>query len=74
MTIEWKLVVSCETLDFNHALSKTCQNATMDEKVYKDLKYVFIKSKRGLSKLYNLTKEIWEKEWKIEQVLILVFT
>jgi len=56
------LVVSCETLDFNHALSKTCQNATMDEKVYKDLKYVFIKSKRGLSKLYNLTKEIWEKE------------
>jgi hypothetical protein len=28
---------------FGHALSKACQYATMDEKVYKTLKYVFVK-------------------------------
>jgi len=27
MIIALKLVVSCETLGFNHAFSKTCQNA-----------------------------------------------
>jgi hypothetical protein len=47
MTIALKSVINYETLGFNHAFSKTCQNATMDEKVYKDLKYVFIKSIKG---------------------------
>jgi hypothetical protein len=28
---------------FGHAFSKACQYATMDEKVYKTLKYVFVK-------------------------------
>ncbi len=46
-TIALKFLVSCETLGFNHAFPKTCQNATMDEKVYKDLKYVVIKSIKG---------------------------
>jgi hypothetical protein len=47
-----KFVVKCETLGleesfqgtcFCHAFSRTCQYATTDDKVYKNLKYVFIK-------------------------------
>jgi hypothetical protein len=29
---------------FGHAFSKACQYATMDEKVYKNLTYIFIKT------------------------------
>jgi hypothetical protein len=51
MTIALK-VVNCEHLGlkesfhgicFGHAFSKTCQYGTVEEKVCKDLKYVFIK-------------------------------
>ncbi len=62
MTIALKLVVSCETLDFNHAFSKTCQNATMDEFFLLRLEIrIYQVYKRGLAKVYNLTQEIWEK-------------
>ncbi len=52
LTNALKFVVKCETLSleesfqgtyFGHVFSKVCQYATIDDKVYKDLKYVFIK-------------------------------
>jgi hypothetical protein len=48
-----KFVIECETLDlkknfqgtcFGHAFSKVCHYATTNDKVCKNLKYVFIKS------------------------------
>jgi hypothetical protein len=51
-----KLVVNCEVLGveesflgtcFGHAFSKAYQYATMDEKVLKGFKYVFIKTTCG---------------------------
>ncbi len=56
MTIILKSIISCEVLGlwesfqgtcFKHAFLKACQYTTMDEKVYKGLKNVFIKSIQG---------------------------
>jgi hypothetical protein len=53
LTNALKYVVQCETLGleesfqgicFSHVFSKACQYATIDDKVCKNLKYVFIKS------------------------------
>jgi len=53
LTNALKFVVKCETLSweksfqgtyFGHVFSKLCQYATIDDKVCKNLKYVFIKS------------------------------
>jgi hypothetical protein len=47
-----KSIIQCETLGleesfqgtcFDHVFSKVCQYATTNDKVYKSLKYVFIK-------------------------------
>jgi hypothetical protein len=55
-----RLVIGCEALDlekkfkkyfFSHAFFKTCQYVTLNEKVYKSLKYAFIKfAKENLEK------------------------
>jgi len=56
MTTTLKSIVSCDMLGleeslqgtcFGHAFSKACQYATIEEKVYKDLQYVSIKSAQG---------------------------
>jgi hypothetical protein len=53
MTIVLKYVVKCEVLGldesfegsyFCHVFSKTCQNAIIDEKNYRNFKFVLIKS------------------------------
>ncbi len=52
MVFPLKSVISCETLGlqksfgiyFGHVFSKACQYATTDEKMCKNLKYVFIKA------------------------------
>jgi len=62
MIIALKLVVSCETLGFNHAFSKTCQNAKNGLKSWQRLEiHICQVYKRGLAKVYNLSEEIWEK-------------
>jgi hypothetical protein len=52
MNLFLKFVVNCETLSlqesfngicFGHVFSKTCQYATTNEKVCKNIRYVFIK-------------------------------
>jgi hypothetical protein len=69
LTTTLKSVVKCETLGleesfqgtcFGHVFSKVCQYATTDDKVCKNLKYVFIKSTRA-----NLQKWItWPKKFR----------
>jgi hypothetical protein len=53
MTFALKFVISCETLNlqenvnstcFGHVFSKTCQYAIINEKVYRNLRYVSIKA------------------------------
>jgi hypothetical protein len=53
MTTTLKVVVNYESLGleessqvtcFGHVFSKACQYGTLEEKVRKDLKYVFVKS------------------------------
>jgi hypothetical protein len=67
MAFPLKYVVSCETLGlqksfgiyFGHAFSKACQYATIDEKMCKNLRYVFIKANKA-----NLQKNItWPKKF-----------
>jgi hypothetical protein len=72
LTNTLKSVVKCETLGleesfqgtcFGHVFSKVCQYATTDDKVCKNLKYVFIKSaqanlQNGLLGQRNLGKVI----------------
>jgi len=52
MSIALKVVVNCESFGlkknfqgtcFGHVFSKACQYGTIEEKVCKDLKYVFVK-------------------------------
>ncbi len=61
MIVTLKLVVRWEVLGleenfkgiyFGHALSKACQYATIDEKVYRTLKYVFLKITQGDLQIY----------------------
>ncbi len=56
MTFAWKIVISWDSLGleesyqgicFGHAFSKACQYAIANDKVYKDLTYVFIKIAQG---------------------------
>jgi hypothetical protein len=57
MTIALKATISCETLDvmetfkgtcFGHVFSNVCQYAIVEEKVFKSLKYVSIKSTKTI--------------------------
>ncbi len=77
MTSALKYVVNCEFLRleesfqgtcFGHAFSKACQNGIVEEKVYKKLKYVSIKSTQAnlqtciiRSKKFGKGRHEWNK-------------
>lgn len=52
---------------FRNAFLKTCQYATMDEKVHKGLKYVFIKiAQKGYVKVFHLAQKIKKLKTRME--------